>query len=75
MKPQRIRSLAVKDLKRVVREPANLFMAILFTEQPVLTRGMVRRRKKKTGARRFGVCPMVETGLCRSICSVSGRGP
>ena len=30
MKPQRIKSLVVKDIKRVVREPANLFMAIIF---------------------------------------------
>jgi ABC-type multidrug transport system permease subunit len=30
MKLQRVGSLIVKDLKRVVREPANLFMAILF---------------------------------------------
>ena len=30
MKLQRVRSLVVKDIKRVVREPANLFMAILF---------------------------------------------
>ena len=30
MKLQRLRSLVVKDLKRVVREPANLFMAIIF---------------------------------------------
>jgi ABC-type multidrug transport system permease subunit len=30
MKLQRIRSLIVKDIKRVLREPANLFMAILF---------------------------------------------
>jgi ABC-type multidrug transport system permease subunit len=30
MKLQRIGSLVVKDVKRVVREPANLFMAILF---------------------------------------------
>ena len=30
MKLQRVGSLVVKDLKRVVREPANLFMAILF---------------------------------------------
>ena len=30
MKLQRLRSLVAKDLKRVVREPANLFMAIIF---------------------------------------------
>jgi ABC-type multidrug transport system permease subunit len=30
MKLQRVRSLVVKDLKRLVREPANLFMAIVF---------------------------------------------
>ncbi len=30
MKAQRIRTLVFKDLKRVVREPANLFMALLF---------------------------------------------
>jgi len=31
MKLQRLRSLVAKDLKRVVREPANLFMAIIFS--------------------------------------------
>jgi len=30
MKLQRLKSLVAKDLKRVVREPANLFMAIIF---------------------------------------------
>jgi ABC-2 type transport system permease protein len=30
MKSQRIRALTVKDLKRVIREPANLFMVIIF---------------------------------------------
>jgi len=30
MRAQRVRALALKEFKRVVREPANLFMAILF---------------------------------------------
>jgi len=30
MKPQRIRALTMKDLKRVIREPANLFMVFIF---------------------------------------------
>ncbi len=30
MKARRVRALVLKDLKRLVREPANLFMAILF---------------------------------------------